>query len=113
MAQIIDFILHLDRHLDGIIEQLGPWAYVIFFLIIFCETGFVVTPILPGDSFLFALGAIAGKGDSLEIGVLLTTLTIAAILGDSVNYSIGAFLGPKVFQRTNSRLFNPKHLERT
>lgn len=112
MKQLLDFVLHLDKHLDALIVQLGPWAYVVFFLIIFCETGLVITPFLPGDSFLFALGAIAARG-SLDLWVLMVSLFAAAVLGDTVNYAIGRYLGPKVFQGKKSRLFNRKHLERT
>ncbi len=95
---LIDFILHFDRHLQAIIAACGMGTYAILFAIIFCETGLVVTPFLPGDSLLFAAGAIAGSmPDSLNIGVLLIVLSIAAIAGDTVNYAIGRWIGPRAF----------------
>jgi membrane-associated protein len=108
----IDFFIHLDQYLPKIIEMFGVWIYVIVFVVIFCETGLVVTPILPGDSLLFTLGALAALG-SLHIEVLLVLLSIAAIAGDSVNYSIGHFIGPKVFSYEDSRFFKKKYLQRT
>jgi membrane-associated protein len=105
---IIDFILHIDVHLNSIITHYGTWTYGIIFLIIFCETGFVVTPFLPGDSLLFAAGAFAASG-SLNVGVLLGLCWIAAVVGDNINYAIGRYLGPKVFQ-SDSRLLNRKYL---
>jgi len=92
----LDFFIHLDKYLPVIIDSFGVWAYVIVFLVIFCETGLVVTPALPGDSLLFALGALAAMG-ALHIEALLILLCIAAITGDTVNYSIGHYIGPKVF----------------
>lgn len=109
---LIDFFIHLDKYLPLIIESFGIWAYVIVFIVIFCETGLVVTPILPGDSFLFALGTLAALG-SLHIEALLTLLCIAAIAGDSVNYAIGHYIGPKVFHFEDSRFFKKKYLEKT
>jgi membrane-associated protein len=108
----IDILLHLDRYLDLMIQTMGIWSYVIIFLIIFCETGLVVTPILPGDSLLFAIGTFAALG-SFDITMVLILLTIAAITGDTVNYWIGNYLGPKVFHYEDSRFFKKKHLERT
>jgi membrane-associated protein len=108
----IDILLHLDKYLDLMIQTMGIWSYVIIFLIIFCETGLVVTPILPGDSLLFAIGTFAALG-SFDITVVLILLTIAAIAGDTVNYWIGNYLGPKVFHYEDSRFFKKKHLERT
>ena len=108
----IDFFLHLDKYLPLIIQSFGIWAYVIMFLVIFCETGLVVTPILPGDSLLFALGAFAAQG-ALNIEILLILLCIAAVAGDTVNYSIGKFLGPKVFHYPDSRFFKREYLVRT
>lgn len=113
ITEVIEFLLHLDRHLNAVIESAGPWAYVIFFLVIFCETGLVITPFLPGDSLLFALGAIAAGGEALNIVWLLSSLTVAAIAGDSVNYTLGRFFGPKIFSRPDSWLLNRKHLDRT
>lgn len=107
-----DFFMHLDVHLGGLIQQYGPWIYAILFAIIFCETGLVVTPILPGDSLLFATGAFAAKGD-LEVGSLMALLAIAAIAGDTVNYFIGSYVGPKVFHYEKTRFFKKEHLQRT
>jgi membrane-associated protein len=112
LRTIIDWVLHIDRHLDQLIGQFGPWIYVLMFLIIFCETGLVVTPILPGDSLLFALGAFAARG-SLDVLILLLILPIAAILGDSVNYKIGAMLGPRIFRGEKVRFLNKDHLKQT
>ena len=108
----LDILLHLDKYLDIMIQTMGIWSYVIIFLIIFCETGLVVTPILPGDSLLFAIGTFAALG-SFDITMVLILLTIAAIAGDTVNYWIGNYLGPKVFHYEDSRFFKKKHLERT
>jgi membrane-associated protein len=111
LKELIDFVLHIDAHLDTMIANYGLWTYGLLFLIVFCETGLVVTPFLPGDSLLFAVGTFAARG-SLDplIGGLL--LSIAAIVGDSVNYWIGQQVGPKVFHFERSRWFNRKHLER-
>jgi membrane-associated protein len=107
-----DCIIHLDKCLPDIIKSFGVWAYVIVFLIIFCETGFVVTPILPGDSLLFALGSFAALG-ALNIEILLILLSIAAIAGDTVNYAIGHFIGPRVFHFDDSRFFKKEYLIKT
>jgi len=112
IVYLVDFFLHLDKYLDQIIQMFGVWAYVIMFLVIFCETGLVVTPLLPGDSLLFALGALAAQG-TLNIEILLVSLCVAAVLGDTVNYSIGKFLGPRVFHYPDSRLFKKEYLLRT
>jgi membrane-associated protein len=112
LTEIVDFFLHIDRHLNEIIAEYGVWTYLILFLIVFFETGIVVTPFLPGDSLLFAAGAFAATG-SLEVSVLLVLLMAAAIIGDSVNYYIGSRVGAKVFQRDDVRFLNKKHLERT
>lgn len=109
---MIDMILHIDQHLLTWINLFGPWIYVLMFLIIFCETGLVVTPFLPGDSLLFALGALTSLGDGLNLWVLLSSLTIAGILGDTANYHIGKYLGPRVFEREN-RFFKKKYLQQT
>jgi membrane-associated protein len=108
----LDFFIHLDKYLPVIIQSFGIWAYVLVFLVIFCETGLVVTPILPGDSLLFALGSFAAIG-ALNIEALLILLCIAAIAGDTVNYTIGHFIGPKVFHFEDSRFFKKEYLERT
>lgn len=109
LLQAIDFVLHVDQYLEVLINYFGIWTYVILFLIIFCETGLVVTPFLPGDSLLFALGVFCGKG-SLEFYTLWPLLVIAAIIGDSVNYWIGHKVGPAIFNKESTRLFNKKHL---
>jgi membrane-associated protein len=115
IRKFIDLVLHVDRHLGELIQQFGPWIYVLLFLIIFCETGLVVTPILPGDSLLFAVGTFCAlpPPGNLNLGILLFILPLAAILGDSVNYWIGAKLGPRIFRGENVRFLNKKHLERT
>lgn len=109
---LVDLFLHLDKHLDTVVQNFGGWTYVILFLIVFCETGLVVTPFLPGDSLLFAAGAIAGLG-SMNVYLLMILLVIAAILGDAVNYMIGSYIGPKVFEKTNSRIFKKEYLDKT
>jgi len=111
IAQLVDMILHLDATLGQVIADYGVWVYALLFLIIFCETGLVVTPILPGDSLLFVAGAFAAKGD-LNLALLLTSLSVAAILGNSANYAIGSYLGPRVFLWPDSRFFNRAALER-
>lgn len=112
MTQFIDIILHLDQHLLMWINLFGPWIYVLMFLVIFCETGLVVTPFLPGDSLLFALGALSALENGLDVWILLISLTIAGILGDTVNYHIGKYLGPKVFEQ-DSRFFKREYLTQT
>lgn len=112
MSQFIDIMLHLDQHLVSWLAIFGPWIYVLMFLVIFCETGLVVTPFLPGDSLLFALGALSALPDGLDVWTLLISLTIAGILGDTVNYHIGKYFGPKVFKE-NSRFFKTEYLTQT
>ena len=112
LTHFIDIVLHLDVYLASLVMQYGPWIYAILFAIIFAETGFVVTPFLPGDSLLFVAGALAAVG-GMDIGVLILTLSLAAVLGNSLNYSIGRYLGPKVFQWPDSRFFNRHALEKT
>ncbi len=112
IKQIIDLFLHLDSHLYEIIQDYGVWTYAILFLIVFCETGLVITPFLPGDSLLFAAGIFAGAG-LLEIGWLLLLLTAAAVLGDAVNYSIGYRIGKRLLENPNSRIFKKEYIERT
>ena len=102
---LIDFILHLDRHLAELIRDYGVWIYAILFLIIFVETGLVVMPFLPGDSLLFIVGAFAAQGD-MNIVVLMVLLSVAAVLGNTSNYWIGRYFGPRVFQWENSKFFN-------
>lgn len=108
----IDLLLHLDRHLVELLQQYGLWLYAILFAIIFCETGLVVTPILPGDSLLFMAGALAAGG-GLDPAMLILLLFIAAVLGDSVNYTIGRYFGKRVSQWRDSRFFNRRALEKT
>jgi len=112
LAAFIDIVLHLDKHLAVLVQQYGTWIYAILFAIIFSETGFVVTPFLPGDSLLFVAGALAALG-GMDIGVLLAVLIAAAALGNMLNYQIGRALGPKVFQWESSRFFNKTALEKT
>lgn len=109
---LIDLVLHLDVHLNELILMFGLWTYAILFLIIFAETGLVVTPFLPGDSLLFALGALAAGG-AFHLETLMILLTLASIAGDTTNYSIGNYLGPKVFHFENSRFFNKEYLIKT
>src|SRR5512134_3675530 len=108
----VDFFLHLDKHLAEVIQAYGAWTYGLLFTIVFLETGLVVTPLLPGDSLLFAAGSFAALG-ALDVGLLFVLLTVAAVLGDTVNYAIGHYLGPKVFHYPKSRFFNPDHLRKT
>src|SRR6266571_1777303 len=113
LTQLIDIFLHLDVHLDDWSIRLGATAlYLVLFLIIFCETGLVVTPILPGDSLLFAVGTFAASG-ALDLGLAILLLSVAAVLGDSVNYAIGYRLGPQIFRKRGVRFLNPEYLERT
>ncbi len=107
-----DLVLHLDQHLQLLAQSYGVWIYLILFLIIFCETGLVVAPFLPGDSLLFIAGTLAAN-DILYVHSLFALLVIAAFGGDNTNYWIGRFIGPRVFKYKESRLFNPAHLERT
>src|SRR4029453_16640891 len=111
MTYLIDVFLHLDMYLDTIIQQYGVWMYCILFVVIFLETGVVVTPFLPGDSLLFAAGALCAGG-VLAVGWLFLPLWLAAVLGDTVNYSIGHLVGPRAFHGQN-RLFKREHLDRT
>jgi len=106
-----DLLVHLDRHLAVLLQQYGAWVYLLLFAIIFCETGLVVTPFLPGDSLLFIAGALAAGGD-IDVHLLALLLVAAAALGNTVNYSIGRFLGPKVFHWEESRFFNRRALDR-
>jgi len=108
----VDFFLHLDKHLAEVIQAYGTWTYALLFSIVFLETGLVVTPLLPGDSLLFAAGSFAALG-ALDVGLLFVLLSVAAILGDTLNYTIGHYLGPKVFHYPKSRFFNPEHLRQT
>jgi membrane-associated protein len=114
LLQFVDVFLHLDAHLSEWAAVLGPWLYVVLFLIVFCETGLVVTPFLPGDSLLFAAGALCAlDGSPLAVAPLAALLIVAAVSGDALNYSIGAYLGPAVFTSEHSRFLNRQHLVRT
>jgi len=104
---LLDFILHIDKHLEAFVVAYGPWVYALLFAIVFVETGVVVMPFLPGDSLLFIVGALCGIG-LMSFPIACTVLIVAAILGDQCNYSIGRYLGPKVFQWEDSRFFNKK-----
>jgi membrane-associated protein len=114
VKQFFDIILHLNDHLDAWTAAFGPWLYLILFAVVFCETGLVVTPFLPGDSLLFAVGAICARDASpLNVFVMMVVLIVAAVLGDAVNYAIGKRVGPKVFTSEKSLFLNRKHLLRT
>ena len=108
---LLDFILHIDKHLEAFVIAYGPWVYALLFVIVFVETGVVVMPFLPGDSLLFIVGALCGAG-LMSFGLATPILIVAAILGDQCNYSIGRYFGPKVFQWETSRLFNRKAFDR-
>lgn len=110
--KFIEFVLHLDKHLNGVITFWGIWSYLIFFLVIFAETGLVVTPFLPGDSLIFALGALAAAGN-LHIGWLFVILWVAAVLGDSANYAVGKYLGEWILKKQGTWFLKKEHIERT
>jgi membrane-associated protein len=110
---LIDFILHIDVHLNALVTSYGAWVYLLLFLTIFCETGLVVLPFLPGDSLLFVAGAVAAGNGVLDIHLLATLLVSAAILGDNCNYAIGRFLGLRLFRNPDSRIFRREHLHTT
>ncbi|UCH53558.1 MAG: DedA family protein [Pseudomonadota bacterium] len=112
IASLLDMLIHLDQHLSTFVKDHGAWIYVLLFMIVFAETGLVVTPFLPGDSLLFVAGTVAAAG-GMDVLLLMTLLVTAAIAGDTVNYWFGSYLGPKVFSRDDSRLLNRKHLDRT
>ena len=111
IAYVIDLILHLDKHLSALSNALGNWMYVVLFAVVFCETGLIVTPFLPGDSLLFAVGALIALPDAgLSFPLMFVLLTIAAVLGDAVNYRVGKAIGPRVFRSEKSLLLNKDHL---
>lgn len=111
---VVDFILHIDVHLAELVAQYGIWIYAILFLILFCETGLVVTPFLPGDSLLFVAGALAAlPGNDLNVHLMVALLVIAAILGDAVNYTIGKLFGERLFSNPNSKIFRRSYLDKT
>jgi membrane-associated protein len=111
LKQFVDLFLHLDTHLSAVISQYGTWTYLILFVIVFCETGLVITPFLPGDSLLFAAGTFAALGD-LDVRLMILLLCLAAIVGDTVNYWVGAAIGPRAFHG-NIRFLRKEHLDRT
>jgi membrane-associated protein len=111
LAFLIDFILHVDDHLEAFVQAYGAWVYALLFLIIFVETGVVVMPFLPGDSLLFVVGALCGAG-LMNLPLVMVLLVLAAVLGDQLNYSIGRYFGPKVFQWEDSRFFNRQAFDR-
>src|SRR5258708_4852691 len=111
LAALVDLVVHLDQHLESFVAQHGTWVYALLFAIVFCETGLVVTPFLPGDSLLFVAGAVAAVG-GMDIVAVTATLVAAALCGDNVNYWVGRWIGPKVFHYRESRWFNPEHLQR-
>jgi membrane-associated protein len=112
VLQFWDLVVHLDRHLASFVAQYGTWVYALIFAIVFCETGLVVTPFLPGDTLLFVVGALAAAG-GMDLSAVITVLVCAALCGDNVNYWIGRWAGPRVFHYRESRWLNPRHLERT
>ena len=112
LQHAVDVVLHLDQYLAGIIQAYGVWTYLLLFVIVFCETGLVVTPFLPGDSLLFAVGTFAAVG-ALDLWLTIGLLLVAAVAGDALNYSICARVGPAVFRRDDVRFLNRKHLDRT
>lgn len=112
LSLVASFILHVDQHLLELFREHGVWIYAILFLIVFCETGLVVTPFLPGDSLLFAAGALAAAG-GLDVHLMAALLFVAAVLGDSVNYAIGRRVGLRLFRNPNSRIFRRDYLDRT
>jgi membrane-associated protein len=114
IRQLLDIVLHLDVHLNQWAAQMGNGVYVLLFAIVFCETGLVVTPFLPGDSLLFAVGALAASdNNAIEIALIIPLLMVAGVLGDAANYAIGRRIGPRVFDREDSKILNKKHLVRT
>jgi membrane-associated protein len=112
IAQFVDIVLHLDKHLVWVVQNYGTYVYAILFVIIFCETGLVVTPFLPGDSLLFVAGTLAATGH-MEVHGLAAALAAASLLGDNTNYWIGRFTGPRIFRSHEARLLNRAHLDRT
>lgn len=111
---VVDFILHIDVHLAELVAQYGVWVYAILFLILFCETGLVVTPFLPGDSLLFVAGALAAlPGNDLNVHTMVALMVVAAILGDAVNYTIGRLFGDKLFSNPDSKVFRRSYLDKT
>jgi len=114
MESLLDVFLHLDQHLNGWATTLGPWIYLVLFVVVFCETGLVATPFLPGDSLLFAIGALASvDGSPIVLELMMGVLITAALSGDLTNYTFGRYLGPRVFTSESSWMFRREHLVRT
>ena len=114
LKTLLDYFLHLDKYLNSWATSMGGWLYAVLFAVLFAETGFVVTPFLPGDSLLFAVGALAAlDGSPINIALVIVVMFVAAVLGDATNYSIGKWIGPAAFKSDSSRLLNKKHLLRT
>ncbi len=112
LSSLFDLVVHLDKHLLAAAQDYGGWVYLLLFLIVFCETGLVVTPFLPGDSLLFVAGTLAGAG-AMNVHLLVALLIVAAVTGDSLNYAIGRWIGPRVFRRDDSWFFKRAYVERT
>ena len=112
LASLIDFILHIDQHLIELTQTYGLWIYAILFLIVFCETGLVVTPFLPGDSLLFAAGAVAALG-GMNVHMAAALLLAAAVIGDAANFAVGKYFGEKLFAKPDSRVFKREYLDKT
>ncbi len=112
LASAIDFILHIDQHLLALSAQYGVWIYAILFLIVFCEIGLIVTPLLPGDSLLFAVGGIAALG-GMDIHLMVALLSLAAILGDALNFTVGKYFGGRLFANPDSKIFRREYLDKT
>lgn len=111
LGQAVDIFLHLDVYLNAMAASMGPWLYVLLFAVIFCETGLVVTPFLPGDSLIFAVGALAAaEGSAIKLPYAIIILILAAVLGDGVNFEIGKYIGPKIFSKETGFWLNKKHL---
>ena len=113
LARVVEYLLHIDKHLDLLLLQYGAWFYGLLFLVLFAETGLVVTPFLPGDSLLFAAGALVARGKGIGIGWVFLLLCAAAILGDTVNYWIGHTIGPRLLKNENSKVLKKEYLDRT
>jgi len=112
VTAVWDIVVHLDQHLRWVVENYGAWIYALLFLIVFCETGLVVAPFLPGDSLLFVAGTVAAAG-SMDVHLLVALLIVAAVLGDSVNYAVGRYVGPRVFKYEDSWFFRRAYVEKT
>ena len=113
LVRVVDYLLHIDTHLDMLLLNYGGWFYAVLFLVLFAETGLVVTPFLPGDSLLFAAGALVARGQGIGIGWVFLILCAAAIIGDSVNYWIGHTIGPRLLKNENSKVLKKEYLDRT